>query len=266
MIERRDEITRKIIDHYSKKSERLERIINEIESDPKVIERLWITAEKEMKKDLEEMRIKEQKLLEEQEKILVSEAQSVYDRQINGDKRWDALFGSELSTSELKRLLKNYKEAQDIGDEEKITKTEKEWLSALKRAKKLWYTAIIDGEGDKQIKEPKEFIPREMKSSIDYTSAINDLRNLKNQEILKKRVEQGSKNAQRVLDMIEDIKLNDELDKALFGKKWEKWHKEPTKRKLGLFWAAFELRKKNDKAGITKKHKEERLKKRKERN
>jgi len=51
---RREEVKNKVLEHYAKRTEELKRIIAEIESNPRVIERLQTIAEKERKKIIQE--------------------------------------------------------------------------------------------------------------------------------------------------------------------------------------------------------------------
>jgi len=48
---RREEVKNKVLEHYRKKKEEVERIIAEIESNPRVMEQLRAMAEKEMKEE-----------------------------------------------------------------------------------------------------------------------------------------------------------------------------------------------------------------------
>jgi hypothetical protein len=119
-------------------------------------------------------------------------------------------------------------------------------------------TAIIEGEGDKQLKNPKEIVPWKVTStSISYGPAINDLRFFQTEQALRAAAEAGNEQAKKLLEQREQILNENEAIRRLVGPQWIT-DRRTGERRMGAFWAAFETRKKNDEDGITAARKEER--------
>jgi SAM-dependent methyltransferase len=117
--------------------------------------------------------------------------------------------------------------------------------------------AIIEGEGEKQLKDPKEILPLKMPSSIPYREAIDFLRFNETEKALRAAAEAGNQQVEKLLKQREQILKVDEVFRLLVGRKWITDRKTGEQR-IGAFWAAFETRKKNDQEGITAARKKER--------
>jgi hypothetical protein len=237
---RREEIKNKLLEHYTRRAEELERTIAEIESNPRVIERLRTMAEKE--------RQAFQAKIEQEWKKIIQEAgryiQSLGARHVNVFKRLGELTGNEKIAEELLQILRE-------GDERKMQ-------SALDKIRSRLIDAIIDGEGERQLKDPKEIVPwRVGPTSIRYSDAMKFLLFQETEKTLRAAAEAGNEQAKKLLEQRERIIAGNEIIRKLVGPQWIT-DRRTNKRRMGAFWAAFETRKKNDEEGITAARKRER--------
>jgi hypothetical protein len=248
---RREEVKNKVLEHYGARVEELERTIAEIESNPRVMERLRTIAEKEMqavfaKREAEKKAFEAK--VEQDRKAIIQEAnrcvQSLSARHDNAFKRLGELLGNEKIADELVSVL----------GEEDVRKRQ----GAFDRIRSRLMASIIDGEGEKQLKEPKEIVPwKAAQTSIRYGGAIDFLRFHETEKALRAAADVGDKQAQRLLEQRDQIISGNEAIRRLVGPQWVTDHKTNEKR-MSAFWAAFETRKKNDKEGITAMRKKER--------
>jgi len=228
MQARQNEVMVKVIEHYAKKAEVLEKTIADIEANPRLINVLYKTAEEEMKAF--------ETKIEEQRKNIVEDAarciQSLGTRHANAFKRIGELLGNEKISDELIGSLENTKHP-NIFDE----------------VRSRLIAAIIDNEGADQLKDPKEVVPWEVKTtSVNYRTAIEFLRSQMTEKMLKESADAGNEKAKKLLGSIKPILEGNEVIRRLVG----------SKKFDSPFWKAFETRSEFDKKGITKKRKEER--------
>jgi hypothetical protein len=247
----REEVKNKVLEHYSARVEELERTIVEIESNPRVMERLQTIAEKEMqaifaKREAEKKAFEAK--VEQDRKATIQEAnryiQSLSARHGNAFKRLGELLGNEKIANELVAVL----------SEEDARKQQ----GAFDRTRSRLMTTIIDGEGEKQLKDPKEIVPWKVaQASIQYREAIDFLRFHETKKALRAAADAGDKQAQKLLEQRDQIINGNEAIYKLVGPQWV-MDRKTNERRMSAFWAAFETRKKNDKEGITATRKKER--------
>ncbi len=248
---RREEVKNKILEHYSTRAEELEQMVVEIESNPHVVERLQTMAEKEMqalfaKREAEKKAFEAK--IEQERKAVIQEAaryiQSLSARHDNAFKRLGELLGNEKIADELIAVLgeKDARKQRDV----------------FNSTRSRLINAIIDGEGEKQLKDPKEIVPWKVApTSIPYRDAIDFLRFHETGKALQAAAEAGNKQAQKLLEQRDKIINGNEVIRRLVGPQWVT-DRKTNKRQMSAFWAAFETRKKNDKEGITAARKKER--------
>jgi hypothetical protein len=244
---RREETKNNVLEHYSARAKELEGIIAAIESNPDVVARLYAIAEAEMRVFFEkrnaEKRASEEKI-EQEKKAALHEAmravQSLGARQANAFKRLGEILGNEHVANEL---------LEAFGEED-----ERKRQSAFDRVRGLMRVAVIDGEGERQLKDPSEVVPWENRAtSLPYHETLRELRSLM-KNILRPLAEVGDERAQKLLEQAEEIDRWDRVLLELFGRKWTTDHKT-NERRLGAFYRNFETRKENDKKGITEERK-----------
>lgn len=233
---RRAEVKNKVLEHYSKKTEVLEGAIAKIEANPRVVERFNAIAEQE-KKDFEE---KIEKFLLETSQLtsLVSKSHSkIFERlsEVTGDEN----IGQDL----FKAHMEEYGRKQD---------------GIFESARNRLIASIIDGEGEQQLQEPKEVVPWAMRSTtISYIEALNSLRYRRNREALKAVADSGNEDADRLYQECRQILNENEVLRKLVGSK-NITDSKTGKKSLGPFWAAFNIRRENDKNGTTEARKKKR--------
>lgn len=237
---RREEVKNKVLEHYANRVVELEGTIAEIESNPRVIERLQTMAEQERKAF--------EAKIEQERKAVVQEAtryiQSLGSRHANAFKRLGELAGNEKLADELMQTLGERDERKQQG--------------AFDKVKSRLMNAIIEGEGEKQLKDPKEIVPWKVgQTSIQYGDAMNFLRFHETEKALRAAADSGNEQAKKLLEQRDQIIHGNEVIRRLVGPQWITDRKTNEKR-MGAFWAAFETRKKNDKEGITAARKKER--------
>ncbi len=228
-----EEVKNKALEHYAKRVEELEQTIAEIESNPRVVERLQTMAE-------QERRTFEAKI-EKERKALMQEAaryiQSLGARHGNAFKRLGELLGNEKVGEELIKTL---------GE-----KDERKQRGAFDRVRTRLMNSVIDGEGEKQLKDPKEIVPWKVgPTSIQYGDAMNFLRFHETEKALQTAANTGNEQAKKLLEQREEIINGNEIIRRLVGPQWVT-DRKTNERRAGAFWAAFETRKKNDKEGVT---------------
>jgi hypothetical protein len=258
IVERQQEIAAQLkkqrdeeLNLYKRRVEELEQTIAEIESNPRVLERLRAMAEREMKEFFEERERKKKEFeakIEQERKKRIQDAtryiQSLGARCANAFKRLGELTGNEKIADELAVALR----------EEDTRKQQ----SVFDRVRSQLRRAIIDGEGEKQLKDPSEVVPWEVRStSIPYYLALGEIQDDTTKNALELAARSGDKNAERLLKQRDEVLVADQILFRLFGKKWITDRKTNEKR-LSPFWAAFETRIKNDREGITAARQKER--------
>ena len=240
LSERREDVKSKVLGHYARRVEELEKVIAEIEANPRVVERLHAMAEQERKEF-------EEKIEREQKELLTAATrfiQSLSARHANSFNRLSEITGNEKIAEDLLKALKE--------------EDERKQQSAFDRVRSRVIKSIIEGEGKQQLKEPKEIVPWEVRpTSIPYVGAINTLRYRGTTEALQAAADAGSEQAKRLLEQRRQILAENEILSKLVGRKWITDRKTGEKR-LGEFWSAFETRKANDKKGITEARRKER--------
>ena len=232
---RREEVRNKVVETYSQKIEVLEKSLKEIESDPRVAERV-----KNMK-DLDRKKL-EIKLAEERQKIILEASrfiQSLTARNENSIKRIGEIIGD-----------KNVENFFNLNDDKEIREEANKIRSAI-------ISSIIEGEGERQLKEPREIVPWKIPSSVDYIQAIHFLNTTETKIALLTESEFGDKKAEKLLEQREKILNHQAIIKHLVGPQWEKNSKNAPV--LGTFWAAFDTRKNNDLKGITEARKKDKI-------
>ena len=238
---RRESVKNKILEHYAKRTQELQKRLTEIESNPAVLERLQAIAEKEKREFEAKMEQERQALIKEVERYV----QSLSARQANAFERLSEL----TDNKEIIQELTNAWEEKDARKRQSI----------FDKVRTRLIKAIIDGEGEQQLKEPKEIVPWKVSSSIRYGDAINFLQSTATEKSLQDAALAGNKQAQKLLEQCKQIIRNNNIIRKLVGPQWISDPKTNEKR-MGIFWAAFETRKKNDEQGITAARKQEREK------
>jgi len=229
----REEMKNNALKYYAEEVEKLQQIIKEIEANPRVIERLRIMAEKE--------RQAFQAKIEQEQKRIIQEAtrylQSLGARHTNAFRRIGNFVGNEKIVDELMQAFTE-------GDDRKQRNT-------LDKVRSRLIDAIINGEGEKQLKDPKEIVPWKVTpTTIRYREAMNFLQWHETEKALQAAAEAGNRQAQKLLEQRKQIILGNEILRRLVGPEWIT-DRKTGKRHMSAFWAAFETRKKNDKEGIT---------------
>lgn len=248
---RREEVKNKVLEHYAKRAKELEKTIIEIESNPRIVEQLQAMAKKEMHADFAKREVEKKAFkakIEQERKAIIQEAtryiQSLSARHNNAFKRLGKLLENEKIEEELLTVLNE-------GDAKKQQST-------FDRARSKLINAIIDGEGEKQLKEPKEIVPWKIgPTTIQYKEAIYFLRFHETEKALQIAADAGDQQAQKLFEQRKQIINGNEIIRQLVGPQWVT-DRKTNKKKMGAFWAAFEIRKKNDKEGLTEARKKER--------
>jgi len=115
--------------------------------------------------------------------------------------------------------------------------------------------AIVGGMGKDRLERPDQVVPwRNQSSSIPYMDALNFLRNLNVQKI----ISQHANDEGKLESLVEEVLEENEVLHRLYGAPYYTDYKTGQKKE-GSFWAAFRTRKENDKNGMTKKIREERV-------
>ncbi len=239
-INRLDKIKNKMAEHYQNKIKKLEKVIEKAEENPRALARLYDMAKQEMAEHEEKIRQEEEKKLKEITRFI----QSLSARQANALNRLRQVVKNENLKDDLLQAL-----------EERDSRKQQ---SSFDKIRSQVIKAIIAGTGEEQIKEAKEVVPWETKSSVNYYFAFNQLLSREVKTFLKAKQAAGDEQAQNLLKQIDQIVMADSALHKLFGKKWIK-DKKTGKKRLGAFWWAFAERKKNDKEKLIKARKEEKL-------
>ncbi len=249
---RQEELKNKIFENYSKRINKITSEIKEIESNPDVLNRLYDMAKKEMEEY--------EKKIEEEATDLVKESyrclQSVEAKNKRAIQRIKDILGEQET--------ENLKESIDAEKREK--------QSIFDHSRSELIKSILEGEGDAQLKSPREIVPwvSGKSSSVNYFDALYFLMNNSVKENLRKIAQKEGENSQKAKEILERTEkaYNDyQMLRELIPPKWKK-KKDDGKKEMTKFWAAFEERIENDEKGITelkKKEREEREKRKKER-
>lgn len=239
METRRNTVGNNILSHYGKRIHELERTIAEIESNPKIIERVKQKAEIEK-------RIFEEKMETERKEIVqqaIPYIQSLVARNENAFKRIGEVLENEKIAEELINAI-------DDGDK-------KNSQAIFDKTRDRLINSIINGDGEKQIKNSSEIVPWKMVSSVQYRPALDFLRSGEVEKALESAAKSGNEHAKKLLEQREFIFAGDQAIKSLVDPQWTAGKKDGEKR-VGMFWAAFEKRAENDKQGITEKNRKAR--------
>ncbi len=237
------------VEVYKERAQKLDKIISEIGSNPRVRDYLHTIAEKEMEEFFDqrerEKKEYETKVAKIRQEIIDTSArfvQSLKDRYNNAFKRLEVLFEDKEISDKLAQIL-------DEKDEQKQR-------DGLAQARKHLIKSIIEGEGVKQLKNPAEIIPwADVVTSIPHGTAMNYLDN--SHKDLQIMASLGNERAKKLLEQYKQIIKSNEIIRRLVG---PKWYTDPNskEKRLSRFYTAFEQRKKNDRDGTTARHKRER--------
>lgn len=215
--EQQEERRREAVEQYLKKIGELTKIIEDIESNPKVIDRLHLMAEKEY----QEYQKKREKMVEEVGRCI----QSIGSRHANSFKRMRICLKDEGFYENLLEAFKN-------NDQKKIK-------SICDSVRSRLVENIIHGTGETQIKEPREIIPwRVATASIRYGDAFDLLHSPEVRKTLEDLAGEGDEKAQTYLDQIDQIVVENKILRRING--------------ADQILTACNKRKENDKEGITK--------------
>ncbi len=208
----------------------LDNLIAEIEANPKVIAQLYETAKSEMDAQKKEIQEKQAERLREYERVM----QSLDAKHQNAFANINKAFGGE-----------DVDIADELSKAMDEKKPQKKW-DTFNTVRRHLIKSIIEGEGEEQIKEPKEIIPWLMKAtSVKYFDAINMIASAPVQKELEELAASDNERAARLLDKSKKIIRENEMFRMLIGKK-KIIDKKTKKERLGDVWAAFEKRKDDD--------------------
>lgn len=281
--QRREKVKAKVIAHYAKRVEELNKLIAEIESNPKVAERLQALREQKKKEaEAREKALREEILsdCERYTQSVLARQNSAFERlaevyrQIQAQegagmkeikRRLTEITSWEISADnlrELARLITDFRRRrQAAGGSEMSAEEKKEEQmikSRLAKIRKLVETSIVDGEGKWRINHLAEIMPWEVtRSSIMYSDAISELSDAYNKEALRKLAAEGNKRAAIALENMEAATINNSLLREIYGK-YRVYDKKTGELLLGWAWQAMEERRVNDAMGITGRRREER--------
>lgn len=236
ICERRERVRCKLSAHYSKRVTALLDSIEEIEANPRVLDRLWVLEKEERQKLEEESR----QFIE----LMNESTQSLSIRHAKAFERLSEVTGSEsIAQDLLKSLLKDYGQRQN---------------AYFDGVRGRLITSVIDGEGRGQLKGPKEVAPWiERTDEVPYVETMNSLRYRGNRERLRSMAQAGDEQAAQLLKACKQLANENAVLRKLVGRKHVTDHKTG-KKGLGSFWAAFETRRQNDKSGVTEARKKQR--------
>lgn len=267
---RRESARGHVVAHYETRITRLEGTIAEIEKNPLVRDRL----DKDEKARREAERVRQEE--EERERKKAQEAvdkevprtlQSVGDKHKNAFHRMGELVGDAEIGEKLRAAVTALHEAQDaVGKAESSTEkkrlaqevreADRELYNVIHGVKKRLLDAIVEGDGDKQLKQPSEIVPWEVRSSNAYFPAMNFLQSKEVTARMSGLLAEG-----KPVPWAEPyLRIRDENEalKRLIGGKFLKDRGGKKTGELTELYAAFEIRKKNDEAGVTAARKAER--------
>ncbi len=121
------------------------------------------------------------------------------------------------------------------------------------------FDAILEGEGQAQLRSPREVVPWHMHRPVDLTTywqAMDFLTGQEMKQALPGWKESGAPTAE-IEKKLATVKSQGQAFRRLFGR--ERIIDAKTKRpKPGSFWAAFETRKSEDASGVTEQRKKNR--------
>lgn len=265
--QRREKVKAKVIAHYAKRVEELNKLIAEIESNPKVAERLQALREQKKKEaEAREKALREEILsdCERYTQSVLARQNSAFERlaevyrQIQAQegagmkeikRRLTEITSWEISADnlrELARLMTDFRRRrQAAGGSEMSAEEKKEEQmikSRLAKIRKLVETSIVDGEGKWRINHLAEIMPWEVtRSSIMYSDAISELSDAYNKEALRKLAAEGNKRAAIALENMEAATINNSLLREIYGK-YRVYDKKTGELLLGWAWQVMEER------------------------
>lgn len=224
LAERREAVRAKLEEFYVRRINELTVAIDEIEANPRVQERL----EQEAEAAIAELKERRQEIITEAMRYVASLSA-----------RHERAFArlTELIGAKAVRSLMDLPKQRDPKTKARITREAQEPIME----------SILNGEGDAQLRDPKEIVPWVARTaSIDYFGAINFLRAEERMEALRKMPGAEAEPAQKLLKDRARILNENAVLRFLIG---SKWHVDPrTKKKiLSRFWAAFDERRAADK-------------------
>ncbi|MBI2645140.1 hypothetical protein HYW94_03145 [Candidatus Uhrbacteria bacterium] len=234
--ERIETLKNKLAKIYIERAGKLTALLADIESQPRVMDRLKKIEEEQTEKKEREEREIQTKILNECTRM----AQSMRDRHEHAFKR----IAEALDDPNIKeRILSALEQSQK-------STTFKQSEDYFRKIGDQLIRSILTEEGDKQIKSLKETTPRIMPGGIDYSEAKRNLENAANLTALTELAEKGSVQAKKLLEQRELVlKESGALDKIL---------EQKNMRGENIFLATFQRRRENDKNDMTKKLQEAR--------
>lgn len=221
--ERREKLKEAILSDLSEKNKRMEAVIAEVMANPRVVERL-----QELTDALEaEQAEAEKKQTEDTLKEAGMTLQSLTARHKSSIERLKSVLKKPDIMHELAvELLKN-------------DPTHEKTFESTRRALK---EAILEKENDEQIKSPREVVPWENSTSIDYREGIDFLKSKSVVDTLRHLADDGNEKAKKLLELRSTLLVENDVLRKLFGPKWSV--NDKTKERFpGPFWDLFEQRK-----------------------
>jgi|GEM_PF-2141605 len=229
--DRIEKLKNKLAEMYIKRSEELTALLKNIESQPRVMDRLKeIEEEQTQKKETEEREI-QIKLLSE----LTRAAQSMRDRHTNAFKRLAEILNNPAVKDESLAALEQSKKSTTIKQSEDYFREIGDHL----------IKSVLTGENDKQIKSLKEITPRVMPGGIDYSEAKRNLENAANLAAISALAEKGNAQAKKLLEQREQLlQESAALDKIL---------EQKNREGKNILLDKLQKRRENDTSGMTEK-------------
>jgi len=233
------EYTSNVENHYNEMSQFFDQKIREIEENPGILKKIELE-----KKEIDRIhKLENERQQKEIIENLTKFIPSVEARHNNSLKRIASLLG------ENEEFIENFKALTEKGT------TNEEIKSFTDSIRSKLINAIIDGEGEKQLSDPKEVVPWMIKTGVDYFQATNYMNDPKILKFLKNKIKEGDEKSIQMLGKMELVVGENELFRKIFGAKFINIENKPQKTR---FWKSFDDRKDNDASGLTQKRKEDR--------
>ncbi len=229
-----------LFNFYSKKIEAFNELTEEIQKNPRAMDRIKTIAEKEFKNIEKKYKQKREQLIGEASHF-VKLLSSMHAKKFNR-------IAEVAKKSDIKNDL-----VEAVGAVKK-DKKDQQAHNVISAGKSMVVSAIIDGEGDSQVKSIKEIAPW---LTPDYFHAFNAMNSSVMKEELSKAAEDGDDRAESILREWDKILVENEALRKLIGKAEIRDHKTGKKIK-GTMYQAFETRRENDLKGITEQRKKAR--------
>jgi hypothetical protein len=206
--ERIEALKNKLTEMYTKRAGELTALLADIESQPRVMDRLKKMKEEQTRKQETEEHEIQTKLLDELTRV----TQSMRDRHTRAFARLAEILDNQHIKDEALAALEQSKKSSTIKQSDEYFKNVG---YALTRS-------IIQGENAAQIKSLKEISPRVMPGGIDYSEARRNLESNANLAVISTLAEKGNARAKKLLEQREHIlKEAAALDKMLEQKNRE---------------------------------------------